>query len=551
MHSIGTVLKGRYEITRLISPGAMSTAIYVAKDLSGSNGPVLIKEVDSANLDASKKSDLETAIMNEAMRLHEANTPASHPNIVKFYEFFREGLIKYLVMGFVEGESLKEKLIRVGAVPESQAVDYILQTLSAWKYLHSKTPPVVHQDLKPENCIITPNNKLVIVDFGASKQVIDAEHLTHNLGTFGYAALEQCEGYVDPRADIRAAGSVLYEMLSGEQPDSKFMVFKQQVNKLYQSTITKTLVDIIVRATKIDPDDRYKTAGEMSDALQSINNNHTACSKASNSQTASSVSATKTSHLSPAGGASRTPISTGVAAGWLGFKDIVCIGADGNAFEEHKQIYVARDVIRKSDRSVDTSFTPYKGITHFEKRGNDEFLPSFALTCNILVALYVEMRKGNKDAQVILDQYKNRGDGFGWYAQNTIVQWNGGNSIVIHYPYDDQFPKYGGRDNVNPQGFHKELGFNSNGFGDMLLKDALRKNEFNKYIKNLTGLPNPSILIELGKYFGKPAKIWVPNKPDNFKDTCAAWLGCGNSNFDIYTYDDLNNNYGGARGVRR
>jgi len=246
------------------------------------------------------------------------------------------------------------------------------------------------------------------------------------------------------------------------------------------------------------------------------------------------------------------------SAGWFFLGRIICYGADGMPFETHDKIFVAKDVIREIDGTYQL-FTPYQAITHFEAQGNGEFLPSFALSCNILATIFERAVKktGNTyttlDAELktVLDQYKDHGAGWGYQAQNTIVQWDRRNSKIIHYPDNTQFTVAGVVDVINQQGYHKELEFNpTNKFGDVLLEEALNTPEFAKYVKNLTGLQNPLILSEIGAYFGKPAKIWLPNNPSTVKDNRAAWLGCNNCDFLINTCDILIYNYG-ARGVRR
>ena len=211
--------------------------------------------------------------------------------------------------------------------------------------------------------------------------------------------------------------------------------------------------------------------------------------------------------------------------------DIQCVAADGAVFERYYLIYVAKDVER--DGSNHVNFTPYKAISYFEGKGM--FLPSFVLSCNVLAYLFAN--KNNKDAQKLLMQYKDHGAGYGWHAQNTIIDWKLG--FIRHYPLDGHFPKDGGSDVVNQPRPRKEFGFKVEGFGDVALEDALGKTEFKNFIINLTGLENPEVLVEIGKYFGKPARIWVPNNPSDAKYTSASWLGCNFNNLIIDANDVL------------
>ena len=226
---------------------------------------------------------------------------------------------------------------------------------------------------------------------------------------------------------------------------------------------------------------------------------------------------------------------------YLVIPGIECVGADGAVFERYDRIYVAKDVERNGKRHI--SFTPYKAILHFEKK--NMFLPSFALSCNVLACLFAN--KDNEDCNKALMQYKNRGAECGWHAQNTIVDWK--NKKIRHYPLDMDFHNDGGNDNVNQSRQNAELGFDVKGLETMSMEDALKRKEFERFIINLTGLKSPEVLVEIGKYFDKPARIWVPNNPSDVKYTSASWLGCYNYSFSIVAYRGLSYN-SAARGVR-
>src|SRR3989338_4296350 len=238
-----------------------------------------------------------------------------------------------------------------------------------------------------------------------------------------------------------------------------------------------------------------------------------------------------------------TPTVTS-AADFLVLENIVCVGADKKIFERHDKLYVAKDVERNGNAHVD--FTPYEATTHFEKKGL--FLPSFALSCNLVAALY--QNRGKADVKKVLEQYKDHGAGYGWQAQNTVIDWE--RRKIIHYPHDKDFPEDGGNDKINAASVRRArtaFNFVADDFGDILLEEALQKREFSRYIRNLTGLKDPSILVEIGKYFGKPAKVWVADNPENADYTAAAWFGCGSSYLSLGRYGSLSSN-SAARGVR-
>ena len=228
-------------------------------------------------------------------------------------------------------------------------------------------------------------------------------------------------------------------------------------------------------------------------------------------------------------------------------KDIRCVGADGNVFEQYDELHIAKDVVRQAD-GTHQSFTPYQAIVYFEQKGL--FLPSMALSCNIVAALFqaaVE-KKGTeyavKDAELkkVLDQYKDHGAGYGWQAQNTLIDWN--RRKILHYPRDADFPQDGGRNNINLS--RSSIGLSiPMGIGEMHLVDALKNAEATKYVRNLTGLKDPAVLVQVGEYFRETARILT-----SFGlETRAARLGCNGVGFCLNASNFLYST-GAVRGVR-
>ncbi len=154
----GQVLNNRYRIVRLLGQGGFG-AVYRAWD-TNLNRPCALKE----NLDTSPEAQRQ--FTREATVL--ANL--SHPNLPRVTDhFIVPGQGQYLVMDFVEGEDMASLLQKQGAFTLEQALPWILQVAEALSYLHSRTPPVVHRDVKPANIRITPEGKAMLVDFGLVK----------------------------------------------------------------------------------------------------------------------------------------------------------------------------------------------------------------------------------------------------------------------------------------------------------------------------------------------------------------------------------------------
>jgi hypothetical protein len=242
---------------------------------------------------------------------------------------------------------------------------------------------------------------------------------------------------------------------------------------------------------------------------------------------------------------------------------IACVGSDGKVFERHEGLYVDGDVIRdprecysRSRVHKHVSFTPYQAISQVEKLGS--FVPDYPTHCNLLVAIFRRAVEKQHDgtyktvdakAKAILDQYKNYGAGHGWHNSNTVV--DGVHDKMIFYPGDDDFPEYGGSDNINAD--RKRLKRSEKPFvrgkdwSSSSLEDALDDAKKVRFLKDITGLENPKELLEISAYFGRTAWFYPPSKGGVW----AAWLGClsvGRFNFGA------SNGLGyssGVRGVRR
>jgi len=235
------------------------------------------------------------------------------------------------------------------------------------------------------------------------------------------------------------------------------------------------------------------------------------------------------------------PAVSDITADYICLENIACVDADGNVFEQYPKLYVRRDV-EKTDGEI-LYFTAYNAAAHLEQKAMRN--PSFALHCNIAAALYAQRQE--PELNKVLMQYKDKGNGNGGHKPNTLISYAG--QEVMHNPYDSDFPSDGGNSNINT-GRRVALGFSKQGLKSMPLEQALNDSVALRFAKQLTGMANPELIVELGKYFGKEAHLWVPNgDATNCNDTRAAWLGCGGSGFGLVADDSLGGS-GAARGVR-
>jgi non-specific serine/threonine protein kinase len=210
MLSPGTTLQGRYRVEEELGRGGMG-AVYRAVDLRfGSTVALKQMTVEGAALRA--------AFEREARLLNGLR----HRALPMVMDYFSEDASYFLVMQFIPGDDLGQLLVRAGRpfAPETVAA-WADQLLGALEYLHSRVPPVVHRDIKPQNLKLTPEGELILLDFGLAKGLASQISGAQSLVGFtpSYAPLEQMRGEgTDPSGDVYAASATLYHLLTGVLP---------------------------------------------------------------------------------------------------------------------------------------------------------------------------------------------------------------------------------------------------------------------------------------------------------------------------------------------
>ena len=196
-----------------------------------------------------------------------------HPNVIKLLTVDRTPEAMFMVMEYVEGKSLKERLAG-GRLPVVETVRIALELLGALEYAHDKG--VVHRDLKPANILLTPDGRVKITDFGTAHE-IDAGDQTVAAGTLFYMSREQLLGRVTPASDLYSVGVMLYEMLTGSLPfhDTAGSRLIQKILSgepaplitAADPALPAPLATIVARALERDVKRRWGSAGEMRRAL--------------------------------------------------------------------------------------------------------------------------------------------------------------------------------------------------------------------------------------------------------------------------------------------
>jgi serine/threonine protein kinase len=202
---------GRYRIERVLGRGAMGV-VYRAHDPE-IDRPVAIKLVRSDLLDGEERETYLVRFRREA----QVAGRCAHPNIVAIYDYAIHEGHPFLVMEYVEGESLAQALLRGASFTSGKACDLVLQVLEALTCAHGLG--IVHRDVKPANILLVDKGRVKVTDFGVAR--IDNAMLTQGefiIGTPSYMAPEQFNGEkVDQRSDLFSTGIVLFELLTGEK----------------------------------------------------------------------------------------------------------------------------------------------------------------------------------------------------------------------------------------------------------------------------------------------------------------------------------------------
>jgi serine/threonine protein kinase len=196
-----------------------------------------------------------------------------HPNIVRVLDIFQENGTAYTVMEYVKGETLKSKIQREGAMGEKAAMSTISQLLDAVEEVHNKG--MLHRDIKPDNVLITPEGRLVLIDFGSAREFAEGRTTTQTaMLTPGYAPIEQYSTRAQrgPFTDIYALGATMYYLLTGEKPipatdrSLEDLVAPHQIN----SSISTQVSSAVMLAMELKPEHRFQTVSDMRDAVKTL-----------------------------------------------------------------------------------------------------------------------------------------------------------------------------------------------------------------------------------------------------------------------------------------
>ncbi len=264
----GTILLGRYRIVRTLGIGGMG-AVYLAQDVRLANRSVAVKEmIPDPSASPVEQAQAQWQFQQEASML----ASLDHSNLPRVSDHFTERGNHYLVMDYVDGETLEDILNRTpGFLPESQVLHWATQLCDVLTYLHSRQPAVIFRDLKPGNIMVDRGGTVKLIDFGIARVFKPGKTTdTLRMGTLGYAPPEQYagKGQTDVRSDIYGLGATLHHLLTRRDPTQHPpFSFNTVPPRSLNSSMSPHVEATITKAVAYDRAQRFQTASEMKQAM--------------------------------------------------------------------------------------------------------------------------------------------------------------------------------------------------------------------------------------------------------------------------------------------
>ena len=257
--NIGTIIENTYRITAMLGKGSLGTAFLAEHIRTKKKWTVKCfekKHTDIAQI--SKRTLVEAGILNNM----------SHPGLPTIADILETSDKLFVVMDYIEGTPLSSVIANHGAQSESTVIEWFKQLCSTMSYLHSRQPAVIHNDIHPQNIMLRPDGKLIMIDFGSSFELVGGEEDTLLLGTTFFAAPEKYNGVVDTRTDIYALGMTIYSLLTGHDPSKPPYTLSslREINP----NVSLGLESIIEKCLERNPDDRYQKIDEILYQLDNI-----------------------------------------------------------------------------------------------------------------------------------------------------------------------------------------------------------------------------------------------------------------------------------------
>ena len=303
---VGEILQGHYQVTKKLGEGGFGET-YLALDTSRFNRSCVVKRLKPQNQSTFKW--VQQAFEKEAKTLE---VLGRHPQIPELLAYFQEQQEFFLVQEFIDADDLRKKIVRGQKWSENQVIFLLQKILEILSFVHKNG--VIHRDLKPENILFHQNGRVVIIDFGAVKQVSTKVFNTQGVvtsttaivGTQGYMPVEQLRGHPMLCSDVYAVGMMGIEALTGRYP-LELDIDSNTLEVVWRNLVgvRGDLADILDRMISYHPNRRYQSASVALQAIQNLINTlyprtpQTPNSQTPNSQTPKSQTPNNNSTVPP------------------------------------------------------------------------------------------------------------------------------------------------------------------------------------------------------------------------------------------------------------
>lgn len=254
MAEIGSIIDGKFEILTQIGQGGMST-VYLAMD-THLNKQWAVKEIRKKG---NGKND--EIVVNSLLAEANLMKRLDHPSLPRIVDIIDNGTTIFVVMDYIEGESLDKILEEYGPQSEELVIGWARQLCDALSYLHDQKPSIVYRDMKPANVMLKPEGNIKIIDFGIAREYKE-ENLadTTVLGTKGYAPPEQYSGQTDAKSDIYALGMTMHHLLTGIDPRTGEMYAPV---RMWNPNLSEGIESIIDKCVQPAAENRYQNCQDL------------------------------------------------------------------------------------------------------------------------------------------------------------------------------------------------------------------------------------------------------------------------------------------------
>ncbi|CAN5757378.1 hypothetical protein BH11MYX4_BH11MYX4_11760 [soil metagenome] len=248
---------GRYVVRGILGEGAQGTTYDALDEQEGR--PVAIKRFDVRGAQSWKDVEL-------AEREARVLATIDHPLVPRYFAHFEENDSLYLVMEKIEGQTLEELRRRGGPLPEAEVRRFLTCADRALSYLHGRSSPIVHRDVKPRNVVRRDDGSYVFFDFGTVSELLVRRGASTVVGTIGYMAPEQLQGRAMPASDVYAVGATAIAALTGADPETlPHRGLKIDVRRALAGRASDAMIVALERMVEPDPDRR---ASSVAGALE-------------------------------------------------------------------------------------------------------------------------------------------------------------------------------------------------------------------------------------------------------------------------------------------